>query len=56
MFFKQGIKRLVPYIVGAIVTKLSLKADLGIWGNNVRYAIHFEIKQIHMRDTFLQIH
>ena len=56
MFSKQVIKRHDTDVVGAIMTHLSLKEGLRIWGKKCRDAIHSETKQLHMRETFLPIH
>ena len=34
----------------------SLKAGLKRWGKKGRATIHYEMNQIHMRDTFFLIH
>ena len=38
------------------MTQLSLKAELKIRDKKVRYEIHFEMKQLHMRVNLLLLH
>ena len=56
MFCNQVITIHDPDVVGSVVTQLALKAGLKIWGNKGRDAIHSEMKQIQIRDTFLPLH
>ena len=45
-----------PDVIAAIMTQLSLKAGLKEWGGRAREAVHSEMKQLHMRDTFEPVH
>lgn len=38
--------------VAAIMTQLSLKAGLKMWGHKAKAALHSEMKQLHLRETF----
>jgi hypothetical protein len=38
--------------VAAIMTQLSLKAGLKTWGKEAQKAVHSEMKQLHLRNTF----
>ena len=40
----------------AILTQLSLKAGLKMWGDRGREAAKSEMKQLHFRDTFRPVH
>ena len=53
MFFNQVITRHDPDILGANMNHISIKAGLKRWGKKVIDAIHREMNQLHMRDTFL---
>ena len=55
IFFNQGMERNDPDIAGAILNHLSLKEGLEIWGKKGRDAIHSDMKQLHIRDTFLLV-
>ena len=41
-----------PSIMALIMTQLSMKKGLRSWGNAAKKAIHKEVKQMHLRDTF----
>jgi hypothetical protein len=56
MFFHRGAMQAEPDVVGAIMTQLSLKAGLKRWGDKGRAAVHSEMKQLHMRETFRPLH
>ena len=51
MFFKPDMQN-EPDVVAVIMTQLSLKAGLKAWGDKATEAVHSEMKQLHMRDTF----
>jgi hypothetical protein len=36
-----------PDVVAAIITQLSLKAGLKVWGKDAHKAVHSEMKQLH---------
>ena len=54
-FYQHAIED-QPDVVAAIMTQLSLKAGLNQWGDKAREAVHSEMKQLHMRDTFQPLH
>ena len=54
MFFTMTEEE--PDAVGAIMTQLSLKADMREWGDPAKKAVTTEMKQLHFRDTFKPLH
>ena len=45
-----------PDVVAVIMTQLSLKMSMKTWKYKGRSAAKAEIKQLHMRDTFIPKH
>jgi hypothetical protein len=45
-----------PDVVAAVMTQLSLKVRLLHWGDKTKEAVHSEMKQLHLRDTFTPLH
>jgi hypothetical protein len=56
MAFFQSEGPCEPDVVAAIMTQLSLKAGLKQWGEKAKAAVHSEMKQLHLRDTFKPLH
>jgi hypothetical protein len=56
MFVQADFYQYEPDIVAMVMTQLSLKAGLKAWGNKAHTAVHNEMKQLHMRDTFKPKH
>ena len=56
MAFVQEAIADTPDVVAAIMTQLSLKAGMKTWGNKAEKAVHSEMKQLHLRDTFKPMH
>jgi hypothetical protein len=45
-----------PDVVAMIMTQLSLKAGLKLWGKRAQAAVRSEMKQLHFCDTFKPLH
>jgi hypothetical protein len=56
MFHQHEMYQHEPNVVEAIMTQLSLKAGLKRWGHHAHNAVHSEMKQLHLRDTFKPVH
>jgi hypothetical protein len=56
MFVQDDFYQAEPKIVAAIMTQLSLKAGLKEWGDQAFTATRFEMKQLHLRNTFKPKH
>ena len=56
MFCNQVITIHDPDFLESVVTQLAFKSGLKIWGKKGRDAIYSEMKQLHMRYTFLPLH
>jgi len=56
MFTQDDFHQAEPDVVAVVMTQLSLKAGLKTWGDRGHEAAHKEMKQLHMRDTFLPKH
>jgi hypothetical protein len=56
MMFYQSMVNNQPDVVAAIMTQLSLKAGMKVWGKEAHAAVHSEMKQLHFRDTFKPMH
>jgi hypothetical protein len=41
-----------PQIIEMVLTQLTLKAAIKIWGNKATHAAEAEMKQLHWRNTF----
>jgi hypothetical protein len=48
----QLLSETAPDVVEVILTQLSLNAGLKTWKDKDHKAIHVEMKQLHLRDTF----
>ena len=55
VFFNHGEVQNEPDVTTVIMTQISLKAGLKKWGNKVRGAVHSDMNQLHMRDTFIPL-
>ena len=56
VFFKRGSVQNEPDMTVVIMTQISLKSGLKKWGEKVRGLFHLDMKQLHMRDTFIPLH
>ena len=56
VLFNRGKVQNEPDMTEVIMPQISLKAGLKKWGKKVRGAVHSEMKQLHMRDTFVSLH
>jgi hypothetical protein len=56
MFVQQDLCQSEPDVVAMIMTQLSLKAGLKAWGDKAHDAVHSEMKQLHLRNTFKPKH
>lgn len=56
MFHQKELYQAEPDVVAAIMTQLSLKMGMKEWGDRAKEAVHSEMKQLHMRDTFKPMH
>ncbi len=55
-FFNGEVSQEETNVVQAILTQLSLKVGMKQWGAKAENAVHAEMKQLHMRDTFRPMH
>jgi hypothetical protein len=51
MFVQEGFYQADPDVMAAIMTQLSLKADLKEWGDKAFTAAQSEMKEFHLRNT-----
>jgi hypothetical protein len=56
MFVQEDFYQAEPDVVAAIMTQLSLKAGLKEWGDQAFTAARYEMKQLHLRNTFKPKH
>jgi hypothetical protein len=56
MLFQTDMYQAEPDVVAAIMTQLLMKAGLKEWGTRAMDAVHSEMKQLHLRDTFKPKH
>jgi len=56
MFSQHDFYQAEPDVVATVMMQLSLKAGLREWGDQGYKAAHVEMKQLHMRDTFVLKH
>jgi hypothetical protein len=56
MFVQYDFYQVEPDVVAAIMTQLSLNAGLKEWGDRAFTAARFEMKQLHLRNTFKPKH
>jgi hypothetical protein len=56
VFAQQDFYQSEPDVVAMAMTQLSLKAGLKAWGDKARDAVHSEMKQLHLRNTFKPKH
>ena len=56
MFAQDDFCQAEPDAVTTIMTQLSLRAGLKMWGDQGHKAAHAEMKQLHMQDMFLLKH
>ena len=56
MFAKEYFYQSEPEVVIEIMTQFSLKAGLKEWGYKARSASKSEMKQLHLRNTFIPMH
>ena len=56
MAFLQCEMEAQPDVAAAIVTQLSMKAGLKAWGKGAEKAVKAEMKQMHLRETFVPKH
>ncbi|MGL5934919.1 MAG: reverse transcriptase domain-containing protein, partial [Cetobacterium sp.] len=45
-----------PQVVATVMTQLSMHKGLKVWGDKAKRAVHAEMKQLHMRNTFKPKH
>jgi len=55
-FFQHDFYQAEPDVVASVMMQLSLKAGLREWGDRGYEAAHAEMKQLHMRNTFVPKH
>ena len=56
VFFNRGSVQNEPDVTKVIITQISLKEGIKKLGEKVRGAVHSEIRNLHMRDTFIFLH
>jgi hypothetical protein len=56
MFVQENFYQAEPDVVASIMTQLSLKASLKEWEEEAFMAAQFEMKQLHLRNTFKPKH
>jgi len=56
MFVQPNFYQAEPDVVVTVMTQLSLKAGLREWGDKGYQAAYAEMKQLHMRNTFVPKH
>ena len=56
MFVQEEFYQADPDFVASVMTQLSLKSGLRIWGDKAYTSVQSEMKQLHFRDTFKPKH